>query len=143
MNTIEFNATSWHGRLYYKYHLEAFNPDRNTNICAYIRGVLRGAFFAASLATVIGFYLGSWFHVILAIVKSVQFGTSFVEELPLLYSVLPILTLAMFMFVLLVMIANQFEDWVESKNSSGVKNSFITEAYRSLKDKVCFKVNVV
>jgi hypothetical protein len=145
-----FDRNSWHGRLYTKYTADSWAIKGNTNICSYIRGVIRGFIWAIVIASVVGCYLGA----LAATIISVYFG-QFDMENPLT-TVTVIITSAAAIVGSAIGIAYLLSMWQDNNYGDVLREKlglnpkvhvykepgFLKLAYRKFKEKTCFKVGV-
>lgn len=135
MKPVVFKQDSWH------YWLTEFGGwcPRNTDICRYTRAVLRGLLLfllSAFLVVAIAALTGAWFGWAVASITH-----SFVppEGLALVFCVAlgVVAGTAALLGTLYVLVEK-----VSPALADVVYDSFASEAYRSFKDKVCFRVEV-
>lgn len=131
MNPVIFKADSWH---YWLSQFGGYCPD-DTDICRYTKAVLRGLWWVAvlvSLALAGCYLLGQWLGWLLA---------------GIVYSFVAPEHGAFILCALVgsvaALAAVGFVAWLSTeKVAPTMRHSFAAEAYRSFKDRVCFRVRV-
>lgn len=141
MKTINLKNKSWH--YFLAVTMGNFRVSSG-DFCSYVRNVIFGFIFSVMLATVVGFFgsaLLAGAANLLLLAYHFFAGTAYVVPsflafgTVLLCAVLIVAGLA----VAVIFTRNRLED--RSIANEGKPDSFLKSAYKSLKDKVCFKVN--
>lgn len=143
MKTINLKAKSWHYFLAVK--LGNFNPNSG-DFCSYVRNVLFGLVLGSMFAAVVGFLgaiaMGAIVNVSLYLYHWIV-GTAYVANAFAQFATIAtgVILLAIgFIFGSLV-VREKLDDRKMAKAALNEPDSFLKSAYKSFKDKVCFKVN--
>jgi K+-sensing histidine kinase KdpD len=141
MKTLEFNANSWHYWLATK--VASFDHD-DSNFCAYVRSVLFGAFmisilagFASAVLFAIGLEIRAFYTCFFTPVCT--FGKNeqgIAIGFAILFAVIGLIGLMVWHRNRVERIRSEIYDGIRPEPQPG----FISMAYKSIKEKTCFRV---
>jgi len=140
----EIKKNSWHYRLVTTYamgsHIELDNED--VNICEYIRNIFKGAFIALVVVFLVGFPAGCAAGCVASalIYFGVWIAIAYPGD-PSIVTTIGILTMALTLIGFISAGLVWLRNYVPT--NPGRDPGFITEAYRSYKNKFCFYIKAV
>lgn len=142
MKTLKFSSKSWHYELA---HTFTKYPETG-NFCAYVRAVIMGFMYCITFIVIVSAALYVFVIDPLAwLVYYINYGILELET----GNVMLVTEIFAFLFAVYdVFYKDRLVDWLDEKRyerlkkkySTTKKDSFIKSAYRSFKDKVCFRV---
>lgn len=143
MKPITLNKNSWHYRLADKYTQRGVWDD-GENICLYTKQVLKGSVWALFLTFILSFVVLSFMDFFIWLYVSISTG---LWTTPRELSGFAIVIILLSACGVVAYIGVQTIEWLKEsdnrfaqKTSSMVNPSFISEAYKSFKNKYCIKV---
>jgi hypothetical protein len=143
LKTINLKTNSWHYFLAVK--MGDFRPSSG-DFCSYVRNVIGGSFltlFLATAASALGSALLAGVANIGLLIYHWLTGTAYTPNGFLVFGTVILLTVTLVSALLFFSV--WFKDWREERQlvnqAINKPDSFLKSAYKSFKDKVCFKVN--
>jgi hypothetical protein len=139
LKTINLNAKSWH--YFLAVTIGGFQSDSG-DFCSYVRWVIAGAIALAFITTAVGIMAG------IALLGAFGIGYALVHLLfgiamfnnPIIL-ICSIITSVVITFFALMLIVGYLKDKWNNREQVEKPDSFVKSAYKSFKDKVCFKVD--
>jgi hypothetical protein len=140
MQTVNFSKTSWH---YWMVKTFSSKPPKS-DLCAYIRQFIGSIILAVALAVVaslvvafVGGGIIAGFVLLFQLFSGSAVGIS--NVFLVVGGIFDIVLLLFSVFVFGGTAASVA--WAEHREKAGPSNNFVVLAYRTIKDKVCFKIN--
>lgn len=141
---ITLNKKSWHGRLAFHYPPWSVQEDDVTDICSYIRAVLRGVLLAVILTGIISFFAAS----LMTSVISLYTGLGILPyELWFQGGLCVLIGLGSFVGIaaLIAIFSEKVQKWKRDRRHGqlyGISKQpgFIRTAYDSVKEKTCILI---
>ena len=144
MKTINLNKKSWH--FWIATTLGIFRPDSG-DFCKYVRNVIGGSIFGLMIAAAVGFVvavLGGGLINIAIYLYDILTGHPYTITNPVMQAGSIILLVSIVMVgigFIVAYVKGKIEEHKYATSGVDQPDSFVANAYKSIKNKVCFKVN--
>jgi hypothetical protein len=149
MKSLTFKKDSWH----YKAAMFVFDSWQIPNdLCGYVRHVIWGGLmfillmsFCAALACGVGYLLCMWLHWLFQMISTMSFIAPS-DEAVIVNVILGVIAACGAAILAIKLIVDYKNDMRQKRYEEGYvepEPGFLRVAYRSFKDKTCFKINLV